>query len=460
MLKRGSWILWLCLWLVACSGNEVAVVPTVAGIETAVPAVTPTPATAAPGTLLVDPNIHMGTVSPYLFGSNYGPWIAVPVDMLPDAYDSGVQVIRFPGGEWGDQNDLKSYHIDPFIDFVNQVGAIPTISVRLLEGTPEQAAELVRYVNIEKAYGVEYWSIGNEPTLYAGHLRAEAKADDYDTARFNREWREFAQAMKAIDPAIKLIGPEVHQFNDDVNYNPKDSVGRDWMIEFLKANGDMVDVVSFHRYPFPKNNQDSATIDELRQHMPEWDRTIPYVRGLIQEYTGRDIPIAITEVNTHYSKAVGGEATPDSHFNAIWLADMFGRLMYQDVFMVNHWLLTSSGGTGGWGLIGRGEVRSSYWVYQLYKQFGQELIYADSGVEDVMIYAARRDDGALTTMVVNTADTEKQVSLKLMAETAVPDQLWRLDSMHIPEAAQSIDMSTDRSISLPPQSLSLLIANP
>ncbi len=39
--------------------------------------------------------------------------------------------------------------------------------MRLLDGTPEKAAELVRYTNIEKKYGVVYWSIGNEPNLFA-----------------------------------------------------------------------------------------------------------------------------------------------------------------------------------------------------------------------------------------------------------------------------------------------------
>jgi hypothetical protein len=456
MLKKRYWFLWLCFWLVACRDSEVTV--PITGEETTEPTPTLTPAAASPGTLLVDPAIHTGTISPYLFGSNYGPWIAVPVDMLPAAYNSGVQAIRFPGGEWGDQNDLKSYHIDPFMDFVEQVGAIPTISVRLLEGTPEQAAALVHYVNVEKGYNVLYWAIGNEPTLYAGHLRAGGKADDYDTEQFNREWREFALAMKAVDPTIKLIGPEVHQFNDDPNYNPKDSAGRDWMIEFLQANGDIVDVVSFHRYPFPQNIQENATIADLRQHIPEWDRTIPYLRSLIQEYTGRDLPVAITEVNTHYTRAVGTEASPDSHFNAIWLAEMFGRLMYQDVFMVNHWLLTSSGGSGGWGLIGRGEVRPSYYVYQLFKQFGTELLYTDSGIEGVSIYAARRDDGTLTIMVVNAADTEKRGRLIVAGETAVSYQLWRLDQEQIPEEAMSI--ITTEELALPSHSLSLLLATP
>ncbi|MFZ0548643.1 MAG: hypothetical protein WAM60_24550, partial [Candidatus Promineifilaceae bacterium] len=368
--------------MAACS-QEVA---TPTPIPEPTPTTEPTPVPpAASGELVVEPGRQVGTLSPYFFGSNYGPWIAVPVDMLPAAFDSHVEAIRFPGGAWGDRNDLKSYHIDSFISFTEQVGAIPTISVRLRQGTPEQAADLVHYVNVEKEYGVEYWSIGNEPTLFAAELKALGVADDYDTEQFNREWREFALAMKEVDPTIKLLGPEIHQFTYNADANPKDSSGRDWMIEFLKANGDLVDVVTFHRYPFPSGNKPDVSIEDLRQQSKEWDQTIPYLRGLIEEYTGRDIPIAITEVNTHYNPAVGGKATPDSHYNAIWVAEMFGRLMYQDVFMVNHWMLTSSGGHGGWGIIGRGELRPSYYVFQLYAKFGTELVYTDSGVEDVSV---------------------------------------------------------------------------
>lgn len=385
----------------------------------------------------------------------------MPVDMLPAAFASGVKAIRFPGGAWGDRNNLKSYQIDAFIEFCRQVGAIPTISVRLREGSPEQAAELVRYTNVEKEYGVVYWSIGNEPTLFAAELRAVGRADDYDTEQYNAEWRELALAMKEVDPNIKLLGPEIHQFNYDDNFNPKDSSGRDWMTEFLKANGDLVDVVTFHRYPFPKSREEvSVTIEELRQHTREWQRTIVYLRGLIQEITGRDIPIAITEVNTHWNSAVGGETTPDSHYNAIWLAEMFGQLMSQDVFMVNHWMLTSHGNYGGWGLIGRGELRPSYYVYQLYNKFGAELLYAGSGVEDVSIYAARRDDGALTLMIVNLADTEKQAALQVQGEALLQAELWRLDPEHLPEAASVFSFPAGGMLSLSPQSVSLYIYPP
>jgi hypothetical protein len=441
----------LCILLVACRSPMTA--PTPVATPTDIPA-------AAAGTLVVEPARATGQVSPYLLGTNYGPWIAVPVDMLPAAFGSGVQAIRFPGGEWGDHNELRPYQIDAFIDFTRQVGAMPVITVRLLEGVPEKAAELIRYTNLEMGYGVTHWTVGNEPTLYAASLRARGRADDYDTEQFNREWRAMALAMRAVDPTIKLLGPELHQFNDDDGFNPRDSAGRDWMVEFLKANGDLVDVVTFHRYPFPRGQNDVVRVEDLRRHTAEWERTIPYLRGLIAEHTGRDLPIAVTEVNTHWNAAVGGEATPDSHYNAIWVAEMFGRLMRQDIFMVNHWMLTSHGGYGGWGLIGRGELRPSYYAVRLFSQFGSELIHADSGVADVSLYAARRDDGALTLLIVNLADHEQEATLRVAGNLPAQAELWRLDPEQRPEAATHVTLSEGERLTLPAQSISLYVLRP
>lgn len=450
MRKSVCFLILFTLFVAACAQEPAAPTPTVA--PTAVPP-------AATGQLIIEPGQQIGTISPYLFGSNYGPWTAVPADKLPAAFDSKVQAIRFPGGAWGDRNDLKSYHIDSFMSFTEQVGAIATINVRLRQGTPEQAADLVRLVNIEKGYGVEYWAIGNEPTLFAAELRQLGVADDYDTEQFNQEWREFALAMKAVDPNIKLIGPEIHQFSYNNEANPKDSAGRDWMIEFLKANGDLVDIVSFHRYPFPSGDDPDTSIEDLRANSQEWDLTIPYLKGLVAEHTGRDLPIAITEVNTHYNPAVGGEATPDSHYAAIWLAEMFGRLMVQDVFMVNHFMLATSGGQGGWGIISRVGLRPSYYVFQLFGQFGDELVYTDSGVADVSVYAAKRDDGRLTIIAVNLADTDQDATLQIAGAAPTQAELWQLTPGTVPEATD-FAFAVNGAVTLPGQSVSLFILEP
>ena len=272
---------------------------------------------------------ELGPISPYIFGSAYGPWVNIPIDfVMPAAETSGVTYLRYPGGEWGDRNDLRDYHIDRFIDLTKRMGAAPQINVRLPGGSPEAAAELVRYSNIINDYNIRYWAIGNEPDLYSSHIVHE----DYDIVRYNKEWREMAEAMLAIDPDIILLGPGTSQFTGNPETDPKDVAGRDWVREFLLANGDLVDIVAVHRYPFPTSMAGPpTTIDDLRRNSSEWDTIIPNLRALIQDTLERDLPIAITDVNSHWSHAVGGEATPDSFYNAIWWADVLGRMIQQKV---------------------------------------------------------------------------------------------------------------------------------
>ena len=84
------------------------------------------------------------------------------------------------------------------------------------------------------------------------------------------EWRKFADAMRAVDPTIVLIGPEVHQFTGTPDVDPKDSTGADWMRTFLQIAGDKVDIVSFHRYPVPATSRTA-----LRHHRPNCAPTPP-----------------------------------------------------------------------------------------------------------------------------------------------------------------------------------------
>jgi glycosyl hydrolase family 39 (putative alpha-L-iduronidase) len=454
-------IILLILILSACTPSAPTLAP-VAPTATAEPAPTPLPTptvirTPMPDTLFVDPSVSLGPISPLVYGSNYGPWLSVSFPMLQAAYDSGVTLLRFPAGSWGDHNDVKTYQIDQFMDFANKVGAAALFSVRLLDGTPEQAAEMVRYTNIEKKYNVQYWNIGNEPTLYNGEMKN--RGETYDVNRFNQEWRAFADAMKNVDPTIKLVGPEINQFSYDTAPGTTTNFGEwdeTWMIEFLKANGDIVDVVSFHRYPFPATRISGApSMDELRLNAQEWDKIILRARELIHEHTGRDLPIAVTEFNSAYDKSYGGETTPDSHFNAIWMADVLGRMIKNGVFMANQWALTAKAGYGGLGLIAQDDVFPSYYTYQLYKKFGNELVYSSSDDLDLSIYAARRADGALTVMVINLSQENKSKTLQIREQAQLKAETWLFDAIHKAENTGSFNLSSP--ITFPPHSITLYI---
>lgn len=426
-------------------------------IPSPTPIFTPTSIpTPYPNTLYVDPSISLGPISPLIYGSNYGPFLVVSLDMLPAAYDSGIKIMRFPAGSWGDHNNVKEFQIDQFMEFFGKVGATAMFNVRLLNGTPEQAAEMVRYVNIEKKYNVQYWGIGNEPTLFDDELKI--RGESYDVQRFNKEWRIFAEAMKKVDPTIKLVGPESHQLSYDytglsTNYS---EANEQWFIEFLKANGDMVDIVSFHRYPYPRSSiGGSPSLDDLRKNSAEWDKIIIHARELTHTHTGRDLPIAITEFNSAYDKSVGGEATPDSHYNAIWMADVLGRMIKNGVFMANEWSFVAKGGYGGLGLIGPSEPFPSYYAYQMYKKFGSELIHSSSDDANVSIYAARREDGALTIMVINLSLEEQIKPIRIADQASITAEAWLFDPTHSVENMGSVDLSN--SVTLPAQSISLFI---
>ena len=408
---------------------------------------TPTPQA---GALVVNPEMDLGPISPYIYGSNYGPWTAVPVEMMQAALDAKITVLRWPGGAWGDANEIQTYQLDSFINFCKQMNAIPTISVRLLDGTPEAAAALVQYANIEKGYAIQYWSIGNEPTLFE-----EQSKQTYDTVRFNREWRAIAQAMKAVDPNIKLMGPELHQWGTSLETTLKDSAGRDWMIEFLKANGDLVDIVTVHRYPLYSASGRKFTVDDLRNNTLEWTDMVKYLRGLITTTTGHDLPIAFTEVNSDPTPSFKGVATPNSFYSAIWYADVLGRLIQQQVFMVNQFVLANR--TGGLGLIYNSEIRPMYYVFQMYSHFGDEQISASSGVEQVSIYAAKRADGSMTIMIINLSDAVLRVPLQVQGKQPSRAQVWLFDAQHNAVDLGERTLPEDGVLELPAQSVNLYV---
>lgn len=416
---------------------------------------TPVPPTPVSGGIYINPTQSHGPISPYVYGINTGPWASVPFERNQDALDLQFKFLRYPGGSWGDQNNLQKYQIDQYVAYSRQMGAEPSICVRVPGSTPEKAAELVRYTNIDKGYAVKYWCIGNEPTLY----QTTDIGKDYDTARFNQVWREFAVAMKAVDPSILIYGPEVHQYTANPDANPKDTNGLDWMDEFLKSNGDLVDIVSIHRYPFPRDPNITTTVEDMRANPSEWESIIPYLRSRVQELTGRDLPIAVTEINSHWSQAVGTQASPDSFYNALWWADVLARLIRQDVEIVTYFMLPT--GAGGFGLFSRmAEIRPTYYAFKIYQHFGSELVDAVSGTPDITAYAALRQDGRLTVMVINLSSDNQSLPMQIVGNWNLTES-WLFDSTHSVEQVEKHTFSNGSAVTFPAQSINLIVfSNP
>lgn len=451
--KTSALLIFLALLLISCTAQAIPALPTfapTAPLATPLPPPTSAP-TPLPNGIFVDTAQELGKVSPLSLGTNHGPWTFLTVELWDLFKNSGIRFIRFPGGNWGDENNLTAQHIDDYMALVRMAHAEPEITVRLRDGTPEYAVSLLKYTQ-DKGYHVRYWSIGNEPSLYA------VRYPEWDTAKYNVEWRRFALALKAQDPSIKLIGPDIHQFTGSASVDPKDHLGRDWLDEFLKANGDLVDIVSVHRYPFPLQRGDAPPPrDALFASAREWDVTIPNLRARIRSALGRDLPIAVTEFNSDWSGKIEGKTTADSVDGALYIADVLGRMMRQRVDIIAQFTLQMSAGNGSLGIFDHYDPRPVYFVYALYKQFGEDLVFAESDDPMVPAYAARRADGTLTLVVLNLTEQSQTKPLAVSGNTATTAQVSLFDAKHKATDMGAIPIHADAQMTLPPQSMSLFV---
>ena len=394
-----------------------------------------------PVTITINPDDITHEISPYVLGANHGPWAYVPADFVDDVDTLGINFIRFPGGNWGDDNIIRSYQLDDVMFWAGRMGADVSVSVNLRDGTPDDAAGVVQYA-LNKGYDIQYWAIGNEPNLFG---------EDWDTERYNVAWRETADAMLAVNPDIEFIGPDISQYRGNPTSDPRDENGILWLDSFLEANGDMVSIVTVHRYPFPSFSEPVTSIEALRNSTLEWQNSIPILRETIQTITGEDKPIAITEINSHWNDALLGEATPDSYFNAIWWADVLGQLIKADAEIVAYFTLQSNNTIGGYGLYAGFDVRPTYYVYKLYQHFGTQAIAAESSQQFVNAYAAIREDGRISVILINLTDEPQNIEMNLSGDA----EMLALTQDSNP--TEFVSMNIEGSMDLAPQSITLLL---
>lgn len=320
-------------------------------------------------------------ISPALFGLNY--WVPPFGQQVRDELAPLNVVVLRRGGETLELEPTNWDDIDRFILDARAMGTEPLLQVPYAGSNPAAAARMVRYVNVEKKYDVRLWSIGNEEDK---NKRGGAKE------KWINSWRSFHDAMKAVDPNILIFGPEYAQaydVNDPAN---------DWLTPFLRANGDIVDVVSLHRYPF-NGGQTNPTV--LIGDALGTARRIRALRDNIKRITGRDIPLAFTEINLSDNWREGGEGSSASFSAGLWMAETLGQMAEAGVEMVNIWNARSNDSLG---LVARpAEVkRPTYFALQMYSNYGDRLVPLASHVSNITAHAARDSrTGAVTIVLVN-----------------------------------------------------------
>lgn len=311
------------------------------GAGAAVPA-TPPPPTGASGTDSASIDIEAGTVlrpvPKLLYGTNLewirdanGLWDPRSESMHPSvleaARDAGITLVRFPGGifadyyHWRDgvgprQNrpvrphvadDGRSgngFGIHELMDFCRRIGAEPLLQVNIITGTPEEAAAWVSYCNdtnhddrarngSKAPFRVRYWEIGNEQ--YGRADNKNIAKSSLTAAEYTNRYRKFAQAMRAADPTIRLVGvgglnTRKYEAVTDNNWNKVLLTGADPQMDYLAVH---------NAYGVLAASSARASFDEVYKTLLAFPELIAEnlsgVNRQIESYGGGKVKIAITE---------------------------------------------------------------------------------------------------------------------------------------------------------------------
>lgn len=344
-------------------------------------------------------------INPGVYGINAFPakdtpagWMNYSEEAVAVYKQARLSMLRFPGGDWGDEHKLEPSHLKYFMGLCNKLKADPMIQVKLHDSSPQEAAALVKYCK-DQNYNIKYWAIGNEPNFYeTQHFRGKPyRAKDYI-----RDFKEFSKAMKKVDPKILLCGPELsaYEFKGEQPSFPLDENQISWMDEFLANCGNAVDIVTFHHYPVGGVNRVADwKADTLLKTTDRWEPLLGGLRAKMKKYLGRELPIGITEINSDWSGLYNGEATADTFTNVIWWTETLGELIKYNVDYVDFFGLYD---TGAYGIVTADLMKfPAFFTFEFFKDFGDQFLNVGNDNNDLKVYASFNGKDKYNVIFVN-----------------------------------------------------------
>jgi F5/8 type C domain len=325
------------------------------------------------------------------YASSVDPWHA-PLNEVKDEEQAGLDIVYTSGITRG----------------------LPAvIPVAMVYGTPDDAAAEIRYVEA-RGYAIGYVELGEEPD--GQYILPE----DYGAL-----YVQWAKALHAVDPALKLGGPVFQGANSDVQTWPDAKGNVSWLnrfLAYLSSHGGLgqLGFMSFEHYPFG-----SCGTDTEKNLLQEPGLVAGIVKTWFQDGLPPGTPLLITETN--YS------ANTSEHFQditgALWFADFAGSFLsaggtglnlyeYEPDPLFNYAHCAQGWGSWGmWNADNRYRIKqptSQYFAAQLLTQAwgqpvdaNQMLFSASSDILDsrkrqiVTAYALHRPDGAWALLLIN-----------------------------------------------------------
>lgn len=386
----------------------------------------------------------------YHFGQNTSWWSrwrwSLDEDRLAKMRQAGLTFWRFPGGSsadfyfWnGDYGKYaKAYNgddsarvkgeeyldFDHFMELCARSGSEPILTLNYglaRYGSLKEAVDLatawLRYAKA-KGYAVHYVEVGNENYgNWEGGSEVPGRGR-LSGEQYGKDFGAFAEALKAVDPAVKVGAVVVGDDGGD------EWVGFRWwdrgVMGEVKDSADFLVVHEYFLWPFDQaKNLKPLPDDLLLGNVDRVAKLKANLDGMQDRYMHKRLPVALDEFNI-----VNG--SPDVTIKAVNLAftaGVLGEAASQGFATANIWDWTNGldkklGGDHGLLANDDPEVpkdtpRPSYYAYAIWQRAGGEELLHTEIVGPLRAYATRHRDGRAGWVLINGSDEPLDLRLDL-----------------------------------------------
>ena len=373
-------------------------------------------------------------------------WEPDPANYHPDFRD-GIDLLTYAYHYGQDE-------IDSLARLSQESGAEVMIQVNVSNDDPEMWADLAHYANVENDYGFKYWELGNELDLEC----RDGSEVCVDPEAYETRARAYTDALRAVDSSLSVVGgvpASGHAFFGENDYSGATTEMSPWLYRGRDAG---VQSLSYHWYTdcYQQSLENILTYS-WNAPFTDWHNTYSRIWSEIapqrvdaEIIDGRDLTQGITELNIDACND-GRAPVNSNHINAVWMADVIGRLGYNGLDYVTWYQGFGTQGQGypaiatvedfyEWGG-GPIYLRPSYYTLFLFGNFfGDQYVQSTSDKEgELSIWASTdsQDPDTLKIIVVNFSDSPTAESIAINGFVPVSGQKYTLSN------ANPLDLSED-----------------
>jgi alpha-L-arabinofuranosidase len=304
-----------------------------------------------------------------------------------------------PDGTWWNKLNFDQFmeicqatKAEPFIvvgiDAIAYRGAAPHV-------TPEQvvaaAAAWVKYANLTKGYQVKYWEIGNESNVPHHELV------NWTPEEYGQTVVRMAQAMKAVDPTIKIGA-------NGMRIKPND----DWWSRVMPIVKNNVDFLVTHQYSWQEN------YEAWRDSPDRYDYNLQDAVKAIATYQP-GLKLNVTE-NSSFNPTA---PHPNSTWKMLHNFEMLGQtLSIQGVefahFWTSRWLEKDSLAENNSAFDQDYQLTPMGYPLKVWNQFLKPQMLASSTAGTVTTWASYdKSDRSLNILILNKSQAQQKVNIAL-----------------------------------------------